>query len=153
MIYFPRTWEVKVYEYPSPMVERWNEKWDLFPFYFPIIMMVDHNHGVLGKKKYRPQGACARVAVGQEKIKVGADHHIFIIFSLSRKSRQMASPAAQPTSRANWSSIFLAWGKLSTPKHQAVWMHTSQIKNPFALFLFIDHPMKALVLNGRYWRK
>ena len=99
------------------------------------------------------QGACARVAVGQEKIKVGADHHIFIIFSLRRKSRQMASPAAQPTSRANWSSIFLAWGKLSTPKHQPVWMHTSQIKNPFALFLFIDHPMKALVLNGRNWQK
>ena len=67
--------------------------------------------GFSAKKIYRPQGACARVAVGQEKIKVGADHHIFIIFSLRRKSRQMASPAAaaaQPTSRANWSSIFLA---------------------------------------------
>ena len=156
MIYFPRTWEVKVYEYLSPMVERWNEKWDLFPFYFPIIMMVDHNHGVLGKKNIALKEHARELRSDRKKIKVGADHHIFNIFSLRRKSRQMASPAAaaaQPTSRANWSSIFLAWGKLSTPKHQPVWMHTSQIKNPSALFLFIDHPMNALVLNGRNWQK
>ena len=78
-------------------------------------MMVDHNHGVLGKKKYRPQGACARVAVGQEKIKVGADHHIFIIFPFVENLVKWHHQ--QPSQLAVQIGVQFFWPEASSP-HQ-----------------------------------